>query len=150
MKPAGHIASSGALALAVYALKGDPAPAVSCFFAGWLIDLDHVLDWVSNLGLRRGILALFNVYNHFDYESFDESKREVTYIYVFLHSWELIIGFWCLNILYPVNPIITYVFLGFTLHLSLDQLCNGLKTPMAYFFTYRMLHRFEFAAFLEL
>lgn len=51
MKPVGHIVTSGVLGLAIYAVKGDAAPAVSCFLAGWLIDLDHVFDWVSSLGL---------------------------------------------------------------------------------------------------
>ncbi|MFQ5956254.1 MAG: hypothetical protein ACE5KK_00590 [Candidatus Brocadiales bacterium] len=142
MKPVGHVVTSGALGLAVYALRGDLSPAASCFLAGCLVDLDHVFDWVNSLGLRRGLLALANVYNNFDYESFDESKCEMTRVYLFLHSWELIIGFWGLYTFYPIDPIITGAFLGLTLHLFLDQTFNGIK-PLAYFFTYRMSYRFR-------
>lgn len=149
MKPVGHMVTSGVLGLAVYAVKGDAAPAVSCFLAGWLIDLDHVFDWVSSLGLRRGILTLANVYGHFSYESFEESHGDVSHIYVFLHSWELIIAFWCFYMFHPVNPIITCTFAGLTLHLALDQGFNRIRSPLAYFFIYRMFHRFEYAAFLE-
>lgn len=142
--------TSGALGLTVYALKGDSAPAVSCFLAGWLIDLDHVFDWVNNLGLRRGLLALINVYNLFPYEGFEESRHRVTRIYIFLHSWELIIGFWGLCIFYPMNPVVTYIFLGFTLHLALDQKFNEIRNHLVYFLIYRMTHRFEHAALIEL
>ncbi len=147
MKPVGHIVSSGALGLAIYALKGEPAPAVSCFMAGWLVDLDHIFDWVNNLGLQRGILTLLNVYNILPMETFEESKRDITYIYLPLHSWELILGFWLLYAFYPMDPVITGAFLGFTLHLSLDQKVNEVKR-LAYFFTYRMLNRFETAALI--
>ncbi len=145
MKPVGHIVSSGALGLAIYALKGEPAPAVSCFMAGWLVDLDHIFDWVNNLGLRRGILTLLNVYNLLPTETFEESKRDVTCVYLPFHSWEPIIGFWLLYAFYPINPVITGAFLGLTLHLALDQKANRVK-HLAYFFTYRMLNRFEAAA----
>ncbi len=149
MKPAGHIVASGALGLTLYAIKGDITPALSCFFAGWLMDLDHVLDWVKNLGLRRGVLSLLNFDNHFNFESYEESKHEVIHIYVFLHSWELIISFWGLCLLYTIAPVIIGVFLGFTLHLALDQISHELMSPLAYFFTYRIFHRFHVAAILE-
>lgn len=145
MKPVKHAVTSGVLGLAVYAFKGDPAPAVSCLLAGCMIDLDHIFDWVNNLGLRRGIRSLFNVYNHFDYETFEESRRDIIYLYLPLHSWELMIGFWSLCLFYPMGPVITSAFLSLTLHLYLDQRYNRFK-PLSYFFIYRMYKRFETAA----
>ena len=152
MKPAAHIVTSGALGLTLYAMKGDIAPALSCFFAGWLIDLDHVYDYVKSLGLRRGFRLILNAHNTFPGERIEEGVRDISHIYLFLHSWELITGFWSVCLFYPMNPIVTGVFLGFTLHLLLDQIYHAprLKSPLAYFLTYRVLHRFQAPAFFDL
>ncbi len=152
MKPAAHIVTSGALGLTLYAIKGDIAPALSCFFAGWLIDLDHIFDYVNNLGLRRGFMLILNVHNTFPGERFEEGIRDLIHVYIFLHSWELMIGFWALYLFYPIDPIITGVFLGFTLHVALDYVyyARKLKSPLVYFLTYRLLHRFKVAALSDL
>ena len=150
MKPAAHIVTSGALGLTLYAIKGDIAPALSCFFAGWLIDLDHVFDYVKNLGLRRGLMLILNAHDTFPGERFEEGVRDLIHIYLFLHSWELIIGFCALYLFYHIDPIITGVFLGFTLHLALDQLANRVKGPLVYFLTYRLFHRFKVATLFDL
>ncbi len=150
MKPVAHIVTSGALGLTLYAMKGDIAPALSCFFAGWLIDIDHAFDYVNNLGLRRGLMLLFNVHNTFPGESFEEGVQNLIHVYLFLHSWELIIGFWGLYLFYPMDPIVTGAFLGLTLHMALDQVSHKLMSSLAYFLTYRIFHRFQAPAIFDL
>src|SRR5438874_1339166 len=46
MMPGGHLATSLALGGAVYASSGSIEAAVGCFAGGFLIDVDHYLDYL--------------------------------------------------------------------------------------------------------
>ncbi|MDO8136635.1 MAG: hypothetical protein Q6354_03250 [Candidatus Brocadiales bacterium] len=133
MRPLQHILASGAFGLTVYALNREPAQAISCFLAGWLLDLDHFYDWVQNFGFNTDYTY---VYNRF-------GTNRISRPYILLHSWEPIIGFWLLYAFYSISPLISGIFLGFTFHLALDQIFNGPKKVLLYFFTYRLIHGFD-------
>lgn len=133
MKPLHHTLTSGALGLAVYALNREPAQAVSCFLAGWLVDVDHFYDWIQNFGFNTDYSYVYNCFG----------TNRLSRAYLFLHHWESVIGFWLLYAFCSINPLITGVFLGLTLHLALDQIYNGPKKAMMYFFTYRLIHGFN-------
>ncbi len=133
MRVTSHIKVSGILGLGVYAYTGALVPSVACFLSGWLIDLDHFLDWVVNYGPTPD-------YNRVIYNL---TRHRFRRIYLIFHSWEYFIGLFTFHILYGLPPWAFYATLGCTCHLALDQIYNGPKKPLAYFITYRLYKRFK-------
>ncbi len=133
MRVTSHIKVSGILGLGVYAYTGETVSSVACFLSGWLIDLDHFLDWVMNFGptLKHArVLSNFRMHRY---------RR----LYVIFHGWEYFIGLFAFHILYGLPPWVFYATLGGACHLALDQIYNGPKRPLAYFITYRLYQRFK-------
>ena len=131
MNPFAHIAISTALGGALwFALKSIPA-ALACLAAGVLVDLDHVLDYIYNFGWRPRARHFMRTFKH------DVLRR----IVVFLHSWELaplaVLAVWWSG----WHPVGIGLLAGALAHLALDQIFNR-HSPLAYFITYRIYHRF--------
>ncbi len=133
MRVSNHIKTSGVLGLGVYAYTGEFVPAAACFLSGWLIDVDHFLDWWMSFGPT---LQYTRVLNNF-------SRSRLRRFYVVFHAWEYVIGLLAVYLLYGLPQWAVYAALGYTCHLTLDQIFNGPKRPFAYFITYRALHNFN-------
>lgn len=133
MKVTSHIKISSVLGVGVYAYTDELLPSVACFLGGWLIDLDHFLDWGVNYGLTP------------DYNRvvINFARNRVRHIYVIFHGWEYFIALFTLHILYGLPPWAFYAALGGACHLALDQIYNGPKRPLAYFITFRLYKRFR-------
>jgi len=100
-----------------------------CVVGGILIDTDHLIDYFLYYG-RRFELSKFMYQG-----TLNTSKG-----YVLLHSWELVVFFWCIS---PAVPWAVPVAAGMTGHLVIDQLGRG-KSRFFYFLLYRWWHRFEY------
>lgn len=134
MKLKNHIVSSGIVSSVVYIATNSALSAAVSFLAGVFIDLDHFIDYYLNYGFTYKIKM-----KEF-YEVFDEIK--LPKIYVFLHSFELLIVFWILIFLIPLGRIYLAVAIGMTQHIFLDQIYNPVF-PRAYFLSYRLLNGFR-------
>lgn len=128
-----HIKASGVLGLGVYAYTGEYLPSIACFLSGWLIDIDHFLDWRANFGPT---LDHARVFRNFE-------RGRLRYVYTIFHGWEYVIAVLVLYALYDLPPWATYAALGYTCHLILDQIFNRPKRSLFYFLTYRILHGFN-------
>src|SRR3972149_10143828 len=126
-----HIKASGVLGLGVYAYTGEYLPSIACFLSGWLIDVDHFLDWRANFGLTLNYARVF--------KNFERGR--LRHAYILLHAWEYIIAVLGLYTLYDLPPWVPYATLGYTCHLILDQIFNRPKRSLTYFLTYRILDR---------
>ncbi len=133
MKVSSHVKFSGILGLGVYAYTGEFFPSAVCFLSGWLVDVDHFLDWLLNFGPRLDYARILN----------NLERTRIRRAYVIFHGWEYVIGFLAFHILYGLPPWAAYAALGYTSHLTLDQIFNGPKRYLTYFLTYRILHRFN-------
>ena len=103
-----------------------------CIFFGWLIDIDHMFDYLL---FKKSIK--FNLKEFISGKYFNISRK----IYIPLHSYELsIILFFLYFIINEVGVI--FVCLSHVLHLVQDQISNKTK-PLSYFFIYRALHSFK-------
>lgn len=140
MYPAQHVLASGALGAVVYLISRDPKDSVAFFLAGWLVDADHLLDWVRLYGLNTDLHGIYERFCSF----------QVPKVYIILHSLELVMAFGAICILYPLDSFLFCIFLGWLLHLLLDMLYNRPRRILAYFFIYRLIYNFDTASLVTL
>jgi hypothetical protein len=142
VSPGGHlvtaVAASGLTALAT----GSAPLAAAVFAGGFLIDVDHAVDYVvfeRQRDLRPGSFLRHYVEGHI--------RRTV----LLLHSYELFalllaVAWW------TGSALLSGYLVGALLHLALDIVFNGRITPYSiaafYSFGYRLAHRFEARALL--
>ena len=109
-----------------------------CFFAGFLIDADHLIDYFIThpltLDFRRIYKACLNV----------DMKR----VLVIFHSFELAALVWAIGLLSPAGKIGIAAAVGISQHLILDQLFNPVR-PLTYFLIYRISNGFKTECFMS-
>jgi hypothetical protein len=137
MMPGGHLATALALSGAAYAATGSVEAAAGCFAGGFLIDVDHYLDYlVFEKQWRRPSPVHFLKYY------LSGSPRRLV---LPLHSLELMSVLFVFNLIHP-NPLLVGYWFGAAMHLVFDVMVNGdygLRRPVLFYvFTYRATHRF--------
>jgi hypothetical protein len=137
MMPGGHLVTAAALGAVAYAATGSVEAAAGCFAGGFLIDVDHYLDYLLfEKQWRRPSPVDFLRY-YFTYSPKKlvlplHSAEFMTFLLalIFFRPWPLLAGYW----------------VGALMHLTFDVLVNGdnaLKRPVLfYFFSYRARYRF--------
>src|SRR5271156_2497155 len=80
MRTFGHIITSAGIGIASYARYRSRPAAIASFLAGFLIDLDHIVDYVRAHGWKLNWSA-FNEASHEKYSG---------KLYLPLHSYELL------------------------------------------------------------
>jgi uncharacterized membrane protein len=138
MMPGGHLATSLALAGVAYATTGSTEAAAGCIAGGFLIDVDHYLDYlIFEKQWRRPSPVSFLRY-YFGYSPGKlvlplHSAEFMTFLFLVIlrRPWPLLVGYW----------------VGALMHLTFDVLVNGdnaLKRPVLfYIFAYRAWYRFS-------
>ena len=142
MSPGGHLVTTVAACAATMFTTGSAALTASVAAGAFLIDLDHVFDYVvveKQRDLRPGAFLRYYVEGHL--------RRAV----LPLHSYELFalliaIAWW------TEASLVAGYLVGALLHLGLDIIFNGRVTPYSiaafYSFSYRLHHRFDAARLL--
>ena len=108
MKPLAHLALSAATGAGVWAFTGEVNALPSAVAAGFLCDVDHLLDYY-NWYVRR------------------DRRRTI----VFLHAWELVAAGALVYSLAVREPWMLAVVFGYAGHVVTDQIFNG-AYPRAY------------------
>jgi hypothetical protein len=142
MSPGGHLVTSVAACAATAYATGSLPLAGAVFAGGFLIDLDHVVDYVVFEGRRDwrpGAFLRYYVEGHI--------RRAV----LLLHSYELFLVLAALAWWTQWTLLGGYL-VGALMHLALDIVFNGRITPYSiaafYAFGYRLAHRFDAQALL--
>ncbi len=133
MKPIGHAAITLTLGGILYKYSHSFTGFLSFFITGILVDMDHYFDYIRENGLS------FNpgkVYKNCAYHG--HFKK----LFLFLHSYELLIVMMLALLSFNLNIIWTYVTLGLASHLLTDQITNPVL-PFSYFFSFRMINGFR-------
>lgn len=104
---------------------------------GFLIDLDHLIDYFSAFGLSFNLQYFIKGYQ------FLKSDK----IFIFFHSYELIILFLLITILlrrkFLLISILSLLLVAtMLLHITFDAVENELP-PQTYSFTYRLVNNFD-------
>jgi hypothetical protein len=133
MRTLGHIITSAGVGLASYYRYRHRPAAVASFLAGFLIDLDHVVDYVRAHGWKPN-WAKFNEAAHEHYSG---------KLYLPLHSYELLALFFVLFRGPQRQPYRVGISLSILTHLLLDQRCNPSRKPLTYFLAHRIRKRFD-------
>ena len=115
MSPGGHLITTALTCAGVYALTGSAALVAGVIAGGFLIDVDHVLDYVVVEGQRDLRPSAFLRYY---------SEQRMSRVALVLHSYELLALLVALAWVTNWVPLWGYV-LGVTLHLPLDIFFNG-------------------------
>jgi hypothetical protein len=133
MRTVGHIITSAGIAsLSYWRYRSRPA-ALASFLAGWLIDLDHLVDYVRAHGWKPN-WARFNEAAHEHYSG---------KLYLPLHSYELLALFYILFRGPTRQPYRVGVTVSILTHLLLDQKCHPGRKASTYFLTHRIRKRFD-------
>ena len=137
MMPGGHLATAIALSGTAYAATGSAEVAAGCFAGGFLIDVDHYLDYLlfEKQWRRPGPLSFLRYY-------FTNSPKRLV---LPLHSLELMTFLLALILFYPFPLLVGYWY-GAAMHLIFDVLVNGeyalKRVVLFYLFAYRVSKRF--------
>ena len=133
MRTVGHILTSAGVASASYLRYKSKPAALATFLVGWLIDLDHVVDYVRAHGWRP------------NWQRFAEAKHEEYSgkLYLPLHSFELLALFFLLFKGPSKQPYRMGITASILTHLLLDQKCNPGRKPLTYFLTHRIRKKFD-------
>ena len=133
MRTFGHIVTSAGLGLANYAAYRSKPAAFASFLAGWMIDLDHVVDYVKAHGWKPN----WHRFNEACHEKYSGK------LYLPLHSFELLALFFLLFKGPRRQPYRMGITLSILTHLLLDQRCNPSRKPLTYFLADRIRKRFD-------
>ncbi len=133
MRTLGHIVTSAGIGLASYCRYKSPPAAIASFLAGWLIDLDHIVDYVHAHGWKP------------NWSRFTEACHEKYSgkLFLPLHSFELLALFFVLCRGEGRHPYRVGITLSVLAHLLLDQRCNPDRRLSTYFLTDRIRKRFD-------
>jgi membrane-bound metal-dependent hydrolase YbcI (DUF457 family) len=139
MRTIGHIVTSAGIATASYLRYRSRPAAIASFLAGWLIDLDHIVDYVRAHGWK------------FEWSRFHEACHEKYSgkLYLPLHSFELLALFFFFFRGPQRQPYRVGITLSILTHLLLDQRCNPDRKPLTYFLAHRIRKRFDAAEILS-
>jgi hypothetical protein len=138
MSPGGHLVTTAAACAAAYAGTGS-APLVAGMFAGgFLIDVDHIFDYLVFEGRRDLRPSAFLAYY---------LEGRVRRVVLLLHSYELLALLAALAWLHG-GPLLWGYVLGMALHLPLDILYNGRLVPggLVHFYSFAVRWRAGFLA----
>jgi len=137
MSPGGHLVTTAVACAGAAALTGSWTATAAVAAGGFLIDLDHAVDYVLLERNRRLTPDAF--LRHY-------IEGRTRWAVLVLHSYELfallgVIAWWTDSL-----PLWAYLW-GATLHLALDLRFNGEVTPRSivafYSFAYRLAHGFD-------
>jgi hypothetical protein len=137
MMPGGHLATSLALSAVAYASTGSSEAAAGCFAGGFLIDVDHYLDYLlfEKQWRRPGPSSFLSYY----------FKQRPTRFVLPLHSAELMTFLLAVLLFHPWPLLVGYWF-GAAMHLTFDVMVNGeyaiKRAFLFYVFSYRARHGF--------
>ena len=142
VSPGGHLVTTVAACTAAAAVTGSWPLTAGIAVGGFLIDVDHAVDYVlfeRQRDLRPGVFLRYYI------------SGRVQRVVLALHSYELfallgIIAWW------QESMLLTGYLAGGLMHLALDIMFNGELTPHSiaafYSFSYRLAHGFRASSLL--
>jgi hypothetical protein len=144
MSPGGHLVTTAVACAATLYTTGSTALAAAVGVGGFLIDVDHAIDYVlfeRQRDLRPGAFLRYYV------------EGRIERAVLVLHSYELFAALIALA-WWTQSALLSAYLVGALMHLGLDLIFNGRITPYSiaafYSFGYRLAHRFEARALLGL
>ena len=141
MGPVYHFIATSIVSGTIYLASKSESCLIISFVGGFLIDLDHVIDYYLHQGFNLKV-------RHFLEFCF---KRKFTHLTLIFHSLELLILFWLAIYFFKLGNFWLALGLGVTQHMLFDLVVNRdiFKTPYFYFLTLRILNGFRVKEFKQ-
>ena len=139
MKPLQHAIASFSLSVILTFLTKSLYAGLICFFSGFLLDIDHLLEYVTHYGWRD--FTVKKIHEACDQTLKGKGRRQFRRIYLIFHSIEIAFIAFLVSI-YTKNIYIFAFFLGYIVHLILDCLGNS-QYPKFYLITWRAVNKFH-------
>lgn len=133
-----HLPAAMLIGIVGWIISAEPMCMLAAALGGWLIDVDHVIDFGYYIWKKKEkfSLALLKTGEYF------KSNGKV---YVPLHSWELVVILGCMAIL-EKSYVLACGALSMGIHLFQDQLSYHVR-PTGYIFISRVLRKFDIKNF---
>lgn len=135
MRVSSHLLASSAFSAGVYAVTRSPAMTAASFGAGWLIDIDHVLDYLIEHGVRFAPSHFFATFHE------DHYRRAR----LPLHGWEWPLGWLLAASAAGWHPVLLGLGLGWLHHIVFDQ-CTNAPSAFGYSLLWRLRQGFSYRA----
>lgn len=115
MKPSSHLIASAVVSTSIYMQTKSETVSIVSFLSGFLIDIDHCIDYVREYGFKTDVKEFFRIFHETRFKK----------LFLVFHAWEWLPLLLFLAWFYQWNEIILGVFIGVFHHLILDQFANG-------------------------
>ncbi|MFH1045505.1 MAG: hypothetical protein V1727_00890 [Candidatus Omnitrophota bacterium] len=145
MYPLQHIIISAPLATAVGLFTRSLPAGLLCFFSGFLIDVDHFLEYTKYYGLNHPRPS--KIFQACAKMASTEERGRIKCLFLIFHGVEFALLFWIAYAL-SANIYLLAIACGYSAHLIADASYNSIK-PQAYFITIRIKHKFETAKLIR-
>ena len=132
MKPTVHIAVSAVVSASLFVVTKSATIAGASFLGGFLLDIDHFLDYYREYGFRINRRAFFYVFRETRFEK----------LWLIFHAWEWVFVLLLFAVVSGWNHVVLGVLIGVFHHMALDQIGNG-ATAGGYSIIYRAAKRFD-------
>ncbi len=137
MKTGNHIVVSIIISGVLYAIFKSLRLASASFVSGVFVDLDHIIDYWVECGLRFNLEQFFNF---FDKKNLGNREK----IYFVLHGWEWLIILCAASWMTDWNLWVTGLLIGYGHHMVIDEIYNNaIYRLRPYVFGYSLLWRWK-------
>lgn len=137
MKIKHHALASTIISGILYAIFKSWGLAVASFISGIFVDLDHIVDYWIEHGLR---LDLKQFFNYFDEKNFKNRKK----LFFIFHGWEWLIALLMIAMLTDWDLRVTGLLAGYGQHIILDEIYNSSQYRLRpYVLGYSLLWRWK-------
>jgi hypothetical protein len=142
MKIKHHALASTIISGILYSIFKSWGLAVASLISGIFVDLDHIVDYWIEHGLR---LDLKQFFNYFDEKNFENRKK----LFFIFHGWEWLIALLMIAMLTDWNLWVTGLLAGYGQHIILDEIYNSSRYRLrpyvlGYSLLWRLKNGFEF------
>lgn len=118
MKPVHHIAASTIISGALYLIFRLWELSLACFITGFIIDIDHVFDYILENSSDFKINIFFDFFYH-------EKHQKIILLF---HGWEWLLICYIFAELTNYNILVTGILIGYGQHLIFDYIYS--KAPL--------------------
>ncbi|MFH1867780.1 MAG: hypothetical protein ABH843_02300 [Candidatus Omnitrophota bacterium] len=139
MRPEIHAVVSFSLGVILWLLTKSVYAGFLCFIAGIVVDLDHIVEYIIHHSSRG--FTIKKVCQACDQTNKQEGELKFPKLYLFFHSWELVIIF-AIAVVYLRNIYLAAIAMGYASHLILDSTKNP-AYPYSYFIIWRVIKKFH-------
>ena len=139
MLPSRHVIVSLVLGGGIWVFTQSFIAGLLCLFSGILIDVDHLIDYVINSGLKGFSVEEF----YWTCLKLPQQKEQSKFkkVYLIFHAWEIAILLWAGCLLFKSIYFLA-IALGYTAHILMDNAVHVFH-PFSYFIIYRLRKDFR-------